>query len=158
LDTLEYHTHDKSGWGDGPWTHEPDKRQWQDPATGLPCLIVRNGVGALCGYVGVAAGHPLYGKGYDELLSVRCHGGLTFASRCSPGPEDRAICHIPGDGESDDVWWFGFDACHWMDLAPGMEAQMRTLIAGHRSHGIYRDLGYMQREVARLAAQLQALV
>lgn len=43
-------------WGPGPWDGEPDKMQWTDPATGLDCLIVRNTLGALCGYVGVTPG------------------------------------------------------------------------------------------------------
>ena len=57
METIEYRTMDKSVWGPGPWQNEPDKRQWQDEATGLPCLIVRNSMGALCGYVGVSEGH-----------------------------------------------------------------------------------------------------
>lgn len=36
METLEYRTKDKSTWGDGPWQQEPDKKQWQDAATGLP--------------------------------------------------------------------------------------------------------------------------
>lgn len=53
-----YDVYDKSGWGDGPWQKEPDKAQWLDEATRLPCLAVRNNVsGTLCGYVGVPPGH-----------------------------------------------------------------------------------------------------
>lgn len=64
MNTIEYTTIDKSTWGPGPWQDEPDKIQYVDEATGLPCLIVRNGkeIGALCGYVGVLPGHPLHGK------------------------------------------------------------------------------------------------
>lgn len=64
MKTIEYRNVDKSGWPAGEWQDEPDKVQWQDAATGLPCLIVRNGSGALCGYVGVAVGHPCYDLGY----------------------------------------------------------------------------------------------
>lgn len=57
---------DKSQWGDGPWQLEPDRKQWRDEATGLPCLIVRHpSMGQLCGYVGVYPGHPAYGLNYD---------------------------------------------------------------------------------------------
>lgn len=66
MKALEYRTLDKSKWGDGPWHREPDKMQWQDEATGLPCLIVRNHGGAWCGYVGVNDGHPLYATGYSS--------------------------------------------------------------------------------------------
>lgn len=66
MERIEYrNVIDKSQWGDGPWQSEPDKIQWQDEATGLPCLIVRGPVGALCGYVGVPKTHPAYGLHYD---------------------------------------------------------------------------------------------
>lgn len=62
MKTMQWVTRDKSEWGDGPWASEPDKMQWEDEATGYPCLIVRNRFGALCGYVGVAPNHPYFGK------------------------------------------------------------------------------------------------
>lgn len=71
MQRIEYRTQDKSDWPRGPWDNEPDKIQWQDEVTGLPCLIVRGPVGALCGYVGVPKSHPAYGLSYDG----------------SPGPE-----------------------------------------------------------------------
>lgn len=45
---------------EGEWDREPDKIEWTDKKTGLPCLIVRNRLGALCGYVGVGEKHPFY--------------------------------------------------------------------------------------------------
>jgi hypothetical protein len=44
----------------GDWMGEPDKAQWPDPSTGLPCLAVRNRFGVWCGYVGVSPGHRYY--------------------------------------------------------------------------------------------------
>lgn len=81
MKTIEYHYIDKSTWGDGPWQTEPDKVQFQDEATGLPCLVVRGPVtGAWCGYVGITEGHPEFGKDYHEIkLPVGVHGGLTFS-------------------------------------------------------------------------------
>lgn len=67
MKVMEESLVDKSEWGPGPWQDEPDKRQWQDEATGLPCLIVRGPVGALCGYVGVPPDHPAYGLSYDGM-------------------------------------------------------------------------------------------
>jgi hypothetical protein len=66
MKTEEWRTVDKSTWGEGEWQREPDKKQWQDAETGLPCLIVRNNGGALCGYVGVPPGHPWHGKDYSD--------------------------------------------------------------------------------------------
>lgn len=66
METREYRTLDKAKWGTGPWQDEPDKRQWQDEVTKLPCLLVRGPHGALCGYVGVPKGHPLHGIDYGQ--------------------------------------------------------------------------------------------
>lgn len=72
----------KAEWGHGEWVGEPDKVQWQDEDTGLPCLAVRNQhSGNWCGYVGVAEGHPKHGEGYNAV-DVDVHGGLTFANAC----------------------------------------------------------------------------
>lgn len=81
MKTIEYRTVDKSKWERGVWDAEPDKMQWLDEATGLPCLITRNHGGAWCGYVGVPPEHPAHGKDYNDV-DVSVHGGLTFANRC----------------------------------------------------------------------------
>lgn len=148
MKTLEYRTVDRSKWRSqrGPWENEPDKRQWLDPATGLPCLIVRGPVGALCGYVGVPRSHPAYEKDYDDV-DVDVHGGLTFASKCSHGSEERGVCHKVDDGDDDDVWWLGFDCAHYGDLRPSYE-----IPGGDRE---YRSIEYVTREVEGLALQLR---
>lgn len=65
MQEKEWFFTDRSKWPSGPWDGEPDKKQWMDPATGLPCLIHRGPTGALCGYVGVPPGHALYKQGYS---------------------------------------------------------------------------------------------
>ena len=165
-ETREYHTTDKTGWGEGPWADEPDKRQWAAEVTGFPCLIVRGPMGALCGYVGVPASHPAHGHNYasygygddgerlprsalDEAINdLEAHGGLTFADGCGHGAdESKGICHVPGPGEPDDVWWFGFDCAHAGDLTPRCDA----------GRGMYRDVAYVTGECASLAKQLAAI-
>jgi hypothetical protein len=151
MQTIEYRNIDKAGWPAGPWHDEPDKKQWQDAVTGLPCLIKRNPLGGnLCGYVGVPRGHPLYGVNYDDADHLSVHGGLTYSSKCSEGPEDRAICHKVEPGESDDVWWFGFDCGHCDDYFPSPKFRMPGLEDG----AVYRDLAYVTVEIEGLAAQL----
>jgi hypothetical protein len=199
MTTLEWRTVDKSTWPKGPWQDEPDKKQWRDAATGLPCLIVRGPVGALCGYVGVTADHPLHGKSYEDV-DVEVHGGLTYAEPCAPhGREDwerfrakrakaeaearrhpqgdaarflaanadcfddyeawvaqeqaSAVCHLPAPGEPDSVFWFGFDCAHAFDRSPGIEAVIGRRIEDNE----YRDLAYVEAEVARLALQLHQM-
>lgn len=153
----EYTTMDKSGWGDGAWHAEPDKVQWTDEDTALPCLAVRNRLGAWCGYVGVSEGHPWFGKDYDDCRIADdvwpdVHGGLTYAAFCQEGDEAESICHVPESGQPDCVWWLGFDCAHGGDLVPGMvfregEPPIRS------PHESYRDLHYVKGEVASLAAQ-----
>lgn len=163
MKTLDYRTVDKTGWGPGAWMTEPDKMQWPDEDTGLPCLIVRNHGGALCGYVGVPREHPAYGKHYNEI-SVEVHGGLTFSGPCQERAESTGICHIPGEGETDAVWWHGFDCSHLGDLSPAIEAQLNQTMPDRRMrygslmlHDVYRDFPYVAREVRQLAAQLYAM-
>lgn len=55
----------KAEWAPGPWHDEPDRLEWRAPS-GLPALIVRGPMGALCGYAGVPPGHPLYGRKYGD--------------------------------------------------------------------------------------------
>ncbi|HEX7788423.1 MAG TPA: hypothetical protein VF653_19540 [Methylomirabilota bacterium] len=151
MKTIEYRSADKQEWGPGPWQDEPDKKQWADETTGLPCLIVRNTAvtGALCGYVGVARGHPAYEKACDDV-PVAVHGGLTYSDRCTPEADpSRHICHVVEPGEDDDVWWLGFDCAHAFDISPKMRRH-----AGE----VYRDWAYVEREVLSLAEQLAAMV
>jgi hypothetical protein len=136
----------------GPWKDEPSKIQWVDQATGYPCLIVRGGGGALCGYAGVYPGHPYHKVNYDSV-DVEVHGGLTFSAPCShSNDESQGVCHIPEPGTSDDVWWLGFDCAHFGDLMPGMLNILRST-----ERDVYRDVRYVTAEVTGLAAQLLVL-
>ena len=169
MNNIENITYDKSNWAKGEWDNEPDKIQWQDEAAGLPCIIVRNRMGGLCGYVGVPPLHPAHGGTYDgeHTVVLDVHGGLTFAGKCGRGPESESICHKPAEGESDDVWWLGFDCCHAGDFYPYMNklrAQLPDLQAIHDDYrglipeDIYRDVAYVTKECEQLAIQLQEFV
>lgn len=140
---------DKSAWGDGPWQSEPDRAEWKDEATGLPCLAVRGPGGHWCGYVAVAPEHPLHGKDYNEA-DCAVHGGLTYASECA-----GQICHVPAPGEPDNVWWFGFDCAHCDDMSPAwrhaFSAEYRRLVKQK-----YRTLDYVKVNCTELARQLHA--
>jgi hypothetical protein len=68
MKTLEYRFVDKSTWADGPWHFEPDKRQWQDSATGLFCLVLRHDyLGHFCGYVSLPLEHAAHGLHHDGI-------------------------------------------------------------------------------------------
>lgn len=172
-----YQTIDKEGWGDGPWMSEEDKYVWVDSETDLDCMIVRNGVGALCGYVGVSDTHPWFGLGYDtrtcdepeydeddnyvycehrvgSLIAV--HGGLTFAAGCQEeGKRESSVCHIPQTGRPSEIWWFGFDCAHAGDFCPAMDARMPDSLKYPRITGErYRDVQYVIQQIQMLAKQL----
>ena len=165
---------DKSDWGDGPWQDEPDRIEWR--VGPIAALMLRNPRGGFwCGYVGVPPGHAWHGKqawyGEDgETISPDVHGGLTFADGCmnDDRPQRERVCHVPRPGESDDVWWLGFDCTHAWDRAPAREVRDRELAERLRAEGDhagarlfdrpdpnteYRDEWYVRREINSLAAQ-----
>lgn len=152
------HKIDRTTWPKGQWDNEADRYEWRDKATGLPCLIVRNRSGALCGYVGVSPSHPWHGVDYAGCaLETPCeegrycehsvggpvHGGLTYSGKC-----DGPICHTPKPGESDDVWWFGFDCAHGGDLVPAL------VTMGIPTGALYRNRDYVIEQCADLAQAL----
>jgi hypothetical protein len=131
-------------WARGEWDSEPDKINWVDETTNLDCMIVRNTMGALCGYVGVPTNHPLFRVIHDEV-NADVHGGLTYSNECS-----GHICHVPEAGRPDDVWWFGFDCAHHQDVIPALPFTMQF--------GSYRNVAFVQNQVARLASQIAEYV
>lgn len=155
---IAYKTMTKYNWPPGPWMDEPDKVQWTNRTTGLPCLAVRQSEsGHWCGYVGVSEGHPAYEQHYDNV-DVLVHGGLTFSAHCMVSPFDpggelaaTAVCHVVEPGEDDHVWWLGFDCIHSGDRSPANRFEM------NRDWDTYRSLRYVQRQCGELAKQLVML-
>ncbi len=136
---------DKSKWGPGPWQDEPDRVEFEH--AGFPCLINRVAhSGSWCGYVAVPPNHPAFEKGYDDV-DVSVHGGLTYANHCRD-----VICHIPKKGESENVWWLGFDCSHAGDGMPAMNGHIGNE-DNYFSRG-YKDIDYVKRETKDLAEQL----
>lgn len=142
---------DRKGWPSGLWDNEPDVVRFEH--LGFPCIISRNGSGAWCGYVAVTPGHPWYKK-HDSDVEAEVHGGLTYASHCA-----KHICHIPKPGESDTVWWLGFDAAHSGDLIPG-NGELRGLLSALNMFSLstanidqYRSAEYMTQQCKQLAQQ-----
>lgn len=156
---------DRTGWEPGPWDDEPtDKAVWTDEATGYPCMINRHPQdGHWCGYVGVPEGHPLHGKSDIWEAGVDAPVDVNYAAPCmEDGAEENSICHIPLPGESDNVWWLGFDCGHYMDVQPGREAFRKKL--GFPALGMtfpdvmqptYKTEGYVRSLTAELAASLK---
>lgn len=168
METKTYTFIDKSSWGDGQWQNEPDKVQWQDEETGLPCLAVRHHTsGHWCGYVGVDETHVLSGVRYSQSFTdnednwrnspdgiFEVHGGLTFSEFCQEDEKEHGICHIPALGESDKAWWFGFDCAHAGDMSPGQNALSGGF--GFKNQDTYKTLEYVKSQCRELAKQLKS--
>lgn len=158
VDHTAYTFVDRTGWAEGPWDDEPDKVQWTDPVTGLPCLIVRHGyMGHLCGYVGVPPGHRYHGVMWSDLPNDSPTWNVNYSAFCQHGDEHDSVCHVPDPGEPDDVWWFGFDCGHYNERQPGMEAALDSLGSplAHDSWLTareYRTVDYVMKRCAELAA------
>lgn len=140
---------DRSNWADGPWDDEPDRAIWVDPATGLDCLIVRNHLGNLCGYVAVGPDHPLF-EVYADEGQVDVHGGISYAAHCDNDPVE-GVCHLTHD--DDPAWWLGFDTAHSWDLSPYQAKNHPDLTFDTT----YKNMAYVTAEVERLAEQLGAM-
>jgi hypothetical protein len=72
---------------------------------GYDWMVVCNPLGFRCGYVRIPEEHPWYGKEYDDLQDVDCHGGLTFGETVDK-EEDS---YLPVGH------WIGFDCGHSFD-------------------------------------------
>lgn len=123
------------------------ERIWHTPS-GLIAAVIMTDLGHRCGYVGVPAGHPLYGAAYsDETLALKPPEentpvgerdaltllGAAIKGRLTSAPEvvfdvhggvtyAGTLSHLPvkvkESGAS--LWWFGYDCGH-CDDAPAPE-------------------------------------
>ena len=133
-------------WRDlkGDWNNEPDRAEFE--AHGFHCIARRNpSCGHWCGYVGVTANHPYYGKYYGEI-DIDVHGGLTYSDHCN-----GEICHKAKEGEPDELYWLGFDCGHFDDLSP---YQVAIPSLAFRLDGHYWTLEEVEEECISLAKQL----
>jgi hypothetical protein len=161
--TLNYI--DKTDWPDGPWKLEPDKMLWIDDSTGYECLIKRiRNISHLCGYVGVTKEHPLYATSLlqfrrDETLEkfFDVHGKITmsypgkFFSE-EPGPDNKlGRAFIDGRVHPQEIWWIGMDFVQNEDIIPVISDDPND----NNGERIYRDIGYVAKEVTKLAQLLK---
>lgn len=144
-----------------PWNLEEQRYDFH--YKGMPCLVMRNHSGALCGYVGVTKEHPLYGVHPDHHIFV--HGRVTF-SEFGDGTAhvDKWFYHAPYDLEGNLVWWIGFHCAHAGDYCPGTAETLRKMGATKEMYEpkqvgqfmeVYRDFDYVLNEVRKLGDQLE---
>lgn len=111
----EWRNIDKASWPSGPWHDEPDGRLWEDPATLLPCIVVRHPDGGfLCGYVGIAPAH-------------RWYPAARTGYRMEPSPLDREIVslgspkRLGGEATPEGYRWVGFGCGEARDFKPALD-------------------------------------
>lgn len=129
---------------------------------GLRCVVVLQNMGHRCGYVGVPQGHNLFCQyaDFDVIEMLEVHGGITYSGG---GIES----YYPVES---DLWWFGFDCAHYMDLNDfdaalkafdDAETQRSLLSYKHiceqypDKHGVVRTLEYCVEQCKHLAEQLK---
>lgn len=134
---------DRAGWAPGPWDNELDRYDFVTQAGLLGAMLRHKYFGHWCGYVGVEAPHPCYGK-YYGTLECRVHGGLTYSGKF-PTRE-----YFKGPWEN--LWWFGFDCHHYQDMAPGDAVVVKGAFSFPCQK--YRDRDYVRDQVEQLASQL----
>ncbi len=125
----------------GPWVGEADFRAFVEPSTGIQCLVVRTGMGHLCGYVGIPTWHPWHND--SGLHCVDVHGGVTYTSTDYPVPTGWPVTALPVVVPG--LWWVGFDTAHAGDQIPYMQRGFPG--------ATYRDIDYVTQGCRRLTWQ-----
>lgn len=164
------------------WETEPNELNFE--AHGLLCHIFRHPkLGHLCGYVGVDKTHPLYGKDYDDMITVPDFirdrvididkvgiFNLIASTYDESKPNDIKVSlafDVHGGltfskfGKDSDLWWFGFDCAHSGDLIPYQLSWISPSDMGRFSEiieAVYRDIEYVKSECDSLALQLSLFV
>lgn len=153
----EWHTQDKSTWGEGDWQNEPDQAQWISKS--LPCLIIRNSNGNFCAYIGVPATHPYYNKHHDDVV-LYAHGNVNFSGKQIPKDDKQAEDCDSADSTNETVWWFGFSCDHVCDYQPAKHIRNQSddqIAIDTANNGTYRNIHYVMCEVETLVGQLASV-
>lgn len=175
---ARYSERTRHPYGEGPWKAESEKVAWTDPATGYPCIILRQPGGELAGYVGVESGHALAGWTADALpssINDGLHRPVSYGAACQEAiPERVSICHVrraqpdapsqavhqgrepkrPGQDHSEDLaWWFGMTMDGPQDYLPRRDTSGLSRERGQ----VYRNEDFVYQEVTVLAGKLKAL-
>ncbi len=75
--------------------------------------------------------------GHTVESMIEVHGGVTFAGEWE-------------EFGGSDIWWFGFDCAHYMDLVPGLASGLSIA-----NHGTFKDENFVTREIEAMAKQIK---
>lgn len=146
---------DKSTWYPGEWKTEPDKIYWIDKKTGFDCLIIRNELGFLCGYVGINKNHPYFEKDYDEIRHIFSEDGLEYSDFCQENNKIYGICH-PTTHE-DKIWWFGFSCTKFKDIFSIRLLDDTSMKMYNKWGCTYKNINHIKKKVLSLAKELKEI-
>lgn len=108
------------------WSDGKTEREFVE--SGLQCCTRTMDYGHRCGYVALPKGHPLFGKGYNDVYDVasgiEVDGGITFASG------------------TDDMWVLGWDAAHAWHLRDWSIASDKMREIRDRDPELFADFGW----------------
>ncbi len=115
-------------------------------------VVIFQGLGHRCGYVGLPENHTLVGKGAgdDDLQNLDVHGGITWASTISKFDDKR--------------WYIGFDCAHHGDGTDIETLEKYGLLGLRFRHtpfvmpGTVRTLDYVIKETKNLLEQIKESV
>jgi len=134
------------------WENELDYYHFMNIETGYAIVIKRHpSLKHLCGYVSLAAHHPLYNKSHmesDVFDKLDVHGGVTFTGI------------LDGEHNSNDklkLFLVGFDCAHAGDFIPHMSEELRKDKLEVCGDEVYRDVNYVILECIKLAKQLKTM-
>jgi hypothetical protein len=127
--------------GEGEWINEPDQVDFT--YKDIPCRVIRQEIGHLCGYIKVPNEHKFYKLDYDDI-DIDVHGGITFNGSIE---------------DAENEFWIGFDCAHWGDVCPKMNKLYSELSILFRKNSffkesIYRNVEYCTNECKRMVDQL----
>jgi hypothetical protein len=142
---------DRSAWQRGEWDEEPDLLRWD--CCGYPCALVRNAMGAWCGYVGLPPDHPDHGDEQSSLeMDLSAHGGVTYAG--DPTIGIVAACALrEHEVGLPSMYWVGFDCAHGGIDAFPMEPEF--LRDRQDPDCYYKTIAWTKAETERLAHQFR---
>ena len=147
-----YSSDDKLKWGYGEWVEEVDAMYFT--YKNYDAHIIRNNLGALCGYIAIPKNHPWYKVENDYDIPCNVHGGITFDQLCihkETNLEQRVI---------------GFDCSHFNDLSPALNHDLNMLYNDHDAsqnlkeffskyhlNDVYKNINYCVQECKSMIEQ-----
>lgn len=146
--------------GNDPWNNEENRYSFY--YKGYLCLILRNHLGSLCGYVGVTSTNVFYQA--EPPMDLIVYGNISYA-----GYGDTETIGAPWfqrpitDAEGRTLWWVGFTCSSSDDFCPAFAESVKDAVEKETPYipasmggiaGEYKDLSFVIEELVVLVDQI----